>query len=101
MSAADPAYSPSHSPAVRAERQRPRWDLGRSHRVGLQAAPGGFDLGVACALVAGPLLGGRRTVLRHVIAHDRTRNPTQNTGLFTRKSGAWYSQTQRQHTQPT
>jgi hypothetical protein len=53
-----------------------------------QAAPGCFDLSVARAFAAGPLLGGGRTVLRHVVAHDRTRNSTQNTGMFTRKSGA-------------
>ena len=98
---ARPAGRVRHSPAVGAERERPRWGLGGSRRVGLQAAPGGFDLSVARALAAGPLLGGGRTVLRHVVAHDRTRNSTQNAGLFTRKSGAWCSQTQRQHTHPT
>jgi len=89
-----------HSPAVTAERERPRWGLGGSRRVRLQAAPGCFDLSVARPFASGPLLGGGRTVLRHVVAHDRTRNSTQDTG-FTRNSSAWYSKTQRQHTYPT
>ncbi len=78
-----------HSPAVSAERERPRRGLGGSRRVGPQAAPGSFDLGVARAFAARPLLGGGRTVLRHVIAHDRAGNSTQDAGLFACKSGAW------------
>src|SRR5207245_4282904 len=98
---AHPPDRPAISPAVSAERERPRRGLGGSRRVGPQAAPGCFDLSVARAFATGPLLGGRRTVLRHVVAHDRTRNSTQNTRLLTRNSGAWYSKTQRQHTHPS
>ena len=68
-----PAAYAHLSPAIAAERERPRGRRFRGlRRVGPQAAPGCFDLGFAGALAAGPLLGGGRAVFCHIVAHDRT-----------------------------